>query len=278
VLSIIFDFSWERPVQGVGYVWEPTPDRILLVRIAGAGFESYPPLESETGLFRTFAALEPTSEAILKFANRYGVLGFPAAEESQRSWQEEIARMKHLVSLWDALDTGHWEAVQAERLREIDRIRHGVNPGLPPLAQSRDVSPAAAELVRPALRELLGPIQDAVAAIAWEGSWHIRAKRPAVKVSPRHLRDAMYLQLAQAMLGDKKYRPCKACGRWFELSPGRSRTDRVTCSDSCRVRMYRERQRLARDFHGKGLTLKEISKELDSDVSTIRKWVSKRKG
>jgi hypothetical protein len=87
----------------------------------------------------------------------------------------------------------------------------------------------------------------------------------------------MYLQLAHAILGGKKYQPCEACGRWFELAPGLNRADRQTCSDSCRVKLYRVRRQRARELHAKKWSLKRISKEIGSNVSTIKKWLSQHK-
>src|SRR4029079_8210186 len=57
---------------------------------------------NDGALFRNFASLEPTREAILGFANSYGMLwesevGVPFAE-----WEYEIKMMRFLVEIWDA--------------------------------------------------------------------------------------------------------------------------------------------------------------------------------
>ena len=43
---------------------------------------------------------------------------------------------------------------------------------------------------------------------------------------------AMWLQLALAIDGKRKYRSCPVCGRWWDATAARS--DKLTCSDRCR--------------------------------------------
>ena len=102
----------------------------VLLRVPGVKLRGYRPLTDETGLFLTFAALDPTTEAILAFANEYGPLGgeatynvhpitgdvaemtllYPGADppigrnllasELLPVWMSEIVWMQHLVGLW----------------------------------------------------------------------------------------------------------------------------------------------------------------------------------
>src|SRR6266542_1679370 len=104
MLSVAFDFTWERPAKGKGFAWEKTDaGGLCLVRTAGAPFERYKPLEECTGLFRTFADLPPDPVALLGFVNRYGALGGEWDEFGL--WKEGVARMKSLVAAWNALAT-----------------------------------------------------------------------------------------------------------------------------------------------------------------------------
>jgi hypothetical protein len=99
-----------------------------------------------------------------------------------------------------------------------------------------------------------------------------------LKLIPPSLWHAMYFQFADAIHGNKRYKRCEGCGRWFELSPSVNRADRLTCSDSCRVKLYRQRMRRAQEMHAKGITVAVIASELGSDVKTIKTWIKKRKG
>src|SRR5262249_10502563 len=70
-------FTW--PVAVKGYEWLEFPDYSrtvwLLQPIQKWPVRHYEPLKEYTGLFRTFAKVEPTKEGILAFANQFGVLG-----------------------------------------------------------------------------------------------------------------------------------------------------------------------------------------------------------
>jgi endogenous inhibitor of DNA gyrase (YacG/DUF329 family) len=90
----------------------------------------------------------------------------------------------------------------------------------------------------------------------------------------------MWLQLAEAIAGNKLHRPCKECGKWIEISTeedGRS-ARRAFCSDACKSRDYRRRIEKARQLRAEGMPVKAIALELDSTVETIKNWVAKPKG
>ena len=52
---------------------------------------------------------------------------------------------------------------------------------------------------------------------------------------------AMWLQLALAIDGEREYRPCPVCGRWWDAT--RARSDKLTCSDRCRKSRQRDMNR-----------------------------------
>jgi hypothetical protein len=85
----------------------------------------------------------------------------------------------------------------------------------------------------------------------------------------------MWLQFAQAIGGDRKYRACKECGKWFEVSTSDTgfRINRLFCSDACESKDYRDRKARAGALKAEGRSNKDIAKELDTDVETIQKWV-----
>lgn len=60
--------------------------------------------------------------------------------------------------------------------------------------------------------------------------------RPRLRLRPASLRDALWLQLAQALSGDAPLRQCAHCGLWFEVGrqSGR-RLDAKFCSDEHRI-------------------------------------------
>ncbi len=275
-IDIDIDFSWERPAKAKGFAWQETnAGEMRLVRIEGVPFKSYRPLRECTGLFRTFADLAPDNAAMLGFANRYGNLG--SGWDVLALWKEGIARMKGLVTTWDALTAEDWTTLRAV-LSKLPKALF--QPG----TDSKRAGPG--DLVSTAIRLLYHEVGGRLFGWtfgAWRRQstppviWHSAAKQPVLKLTPPRLMDAMYLQFAHAILGNKNYQICQACGRWFELAPGLNRADRLTCSDYCRVKLYRLRQQRARELHGQGWSVKRISKELGSDTSTIKKWLSENK-
>src|SRR5262249_35060082 len=96
--------------------------------------------------------------------------------------------------------------------------------------------------------------------------WDEAGGRMGLKLVPGSLLAALWVQFARAIEGNRHYRECKECGRWFEVSPEAARTSRLFCSGPCRSRAYRGRQELAQKLHAKGHTLEEIARELGSDV------------
>jgi DNA-binding NarL/FixJ family response regulator len=48
---------------------------------------------------------------------------------------------------------------------------------------------------------------------------------------------------------------------------------RVFCSDGCKSRDYRRRKDLVQRLKEGGKPLKEIAKQLNLDVATVKKWV-----
>jgi hypothetical protein len=101
-----------------------------------------------------------------------------------------------------------------------------------------------------------------------------RTGRPILRHVPDCLAGALWVQFAEAVSVGKRYRVCKECGEWFEIPLRGARISREYCSDACRSKAYRGRQERARQLHAEGRPLKEIAREFDTDVKTVRKWVA----
>jgi hypothetical protein len=65
--------------------------------------------------------------------------------------------------------------------------------------------------------------------------------RPVLRFRPRHLLGALWVQLARAVDGNRSFRACQTCGRWFELDPSIARTNRLYHTAACRQKAYRQR-------------------------------------
>ncbi len=107
--------------------------------------------------------------------------------------------------------------------------------------------------------------------------WDPRTQKTRMRSCPLSLAAAVYYQMAVAVLNGRVSKQCQSCGVWFEITPRVSRSDRVTCSSSCRTRLYRERRDKAIRLFAEGKQVKTIAKEIGSDLETVRKWVKKTK-
>jgi hypothetical protein len=96
-------------------------------------------------------------------------------------------------------------------------------------------------------------------------------------VQPHSLLGAIWLQFANAIQHHKFPRTCPECGRAFEVAPGTNRSDRLTCSDSCRSKALRVRRERARQLFAGGKTIKAIAAELGSEAKTVKGWVAGQK-
>jgi hypothetical protein len=99
----------------------------------------------------------------------------------------------------------------------------------------------------------------------------------SLRVLPKNLLQAIWLQFGLAVSEGKKYRQCAVCQTWFEVAPELARTNRRFCSISCKNREYRNRQEQARQLHGEGIEVREIAKKLETTVAIVRGWVKSDK-
>ncbi|MFN8544481.1 MAG: hypothetical protein U0807_09760 [Candidatus Binatia bacterium] len=256
-------------------------------------------------LFQTFAALAPTEESMLGFANQYGSLlgrDGPLIDLKQQDssgdrqlghgepielWRIEIHTMREALLLRDLVQkrdipglgcfihwrgrtgveysgepdkegTAHWEHIATD----------GVFPEL--LAEF-----APGDLIKPAQYYLQRVVNRHLAQVhsrlLWDREGHL-----AIHQVPGNLLGALWVQFALALAGNRRYRKCQACQRWFELSPGISRADKSFCRPACRTQGYRERKAEAVRLYAEELSIGDISRRLGSDQGVIARWIKSR--
>ena len=278
MLQLILDyFRWQRPPsRKKGFTWEGTGEERRLVCAPGVAFNSYRP---HPGLFGDFAACEPTPEAVLTFANRYGALRQRLELNTLACWREGIHHLKKLVKLSDAVTVGDWKM-----------IPKALAPFLadPSLANAADLRPLRQRQKR---GENLSHNEQAHAAVIrlyhalWpaerlevEGSWNPRSGHVDVRLKHADLLAFMFYQLGHALIGGRRFRQCAVCGKWSLLAPGVNRADRTTCSGYCRLKRYRQRQAKAVELRRSGWSLQKIAQEIGSEVATVKKWLAAANG
>jgi hypothetical protein len=276
----------------------------------------YVPMEQATGLFRDFAGIAADDkDAMMAFANEYGMLGVMDWPGLQRElptewageptpekhfevigwWSYEIEMMRAMVYLWEMIKAGDTAGLK----RCITDIASKEYNSPFQTITYLGYSPPAAERLFPIWAPSIGfvPPDDyftAAALVVQHGvnmALHRHEVNPALTFQPASGRQvlqfmpssligAMWLQLAQGVAGNKKFRACKECGKSFEISGEETgfRINRLFCSDSCKSRDYRHRKERALELKAAGKSPQAIAKELDTDVETIKKWTSRQKG
>jgi predicted RNA-binding Zn ribbon-like protein len=165
-------------------------------------------------LHRLLADCSPDPDGILQFAGRYGLLTVTVSRVAEPGrvvqadalppepldiWRREIRALQACTDLWDAIAGGNRDAT---------------------------------DLLNRKLAEKLAGVRFQLTA--WpEGGRFRLGYRPA------RLIDALWQRFAEEIAGIIQCARCPApnCGRWFLRSAARS--DRLYCSQACRMRAWR---------------------------------------
>ena len=145
------------------------------------------------------------------------------------------------------------------------------------------------DVVTPALYYLVGSVNAKLRGLTDTRLYPEEAEQRARKgggtqprlrsrIVPNSLLGGLWLQFHQSIAVNAEYRRCDICKGWFEISAGVNRATKVHCGDACRTQAYRDRQRRAAELHDQEWSYAAIAKELGSDIPTVKKWVSNRKG
>jgi hypothetical protein len=276
--------------------------------------ENSRPYKPGPDLFLKFASVDPEAdEEILRFANSYGLLGggprWIAPEPKRKSaettavtgelrshWQEHLHRMKAAVTLWEAIQREDSSVLAScIRWRSRDRVTYdwppssemttpwsthatiassGINSHLLERFQHGDILKPARfylqEVVNKSLAELVSP------RLLWKAP---DRNEMGLFMVPSTLIGCLWLQLADAIAGFQKFRLCEneSCRKPILVAAEGSgyRTNRKTCSNACRIRLYSGRKLEARRLHDKKVSVREIAKRLDTEVEQIQRWIAK---
>jgi hypothetical protein len=305
-----FEFSWRRREKGSGFRWEQDRDgRWLLVGPPNESLLRYEPLVEETGLFLTFAHLDGSKDAFLRFANAYGRLGayhtFGAEHgEPLDEWQMHHQWMAHLAKLrreclkdrpeldkfvsWEGDEvlyrfpkTGTG-STETWRHRGQIRLRPQSKQGQP-LFQPDDLAGPARWFLCYAIEDWLRELQHGKKPIAPRMVWSETDRRPQLVFGPSSLLGAMVCQFAVALHGGWPFKECAHCHKFFRLAPGVNRANRLTCSITCKQYLHNRRVEHACQLHAEGRTIRQIVKELNvqphskkSNVDVVKAWIRNR--
>jgi hypothetical protein len=257
-------FILRETVSEAGYEWLKGADekqRLVPRRVPGV---RYRPCEPHPGLFREFAELSPTRDAIRDFAGQYGDLfnrfaleqgavrddGTDAWGTSLGTWTQEIGDMRVLVVLWERVqhrqiaalkkiikwtDKAVGYVIETPRRKANVTLAHAEIPGSGfGRFDRKDVLFPAKCALQMEINKRIAE-QPTVPHLAWTPDYHQR-----LIFTPPNLLGAMWMQFAQAVTGEFELYSCDACGKFFQRGPGGRRADATTCSDACRQRKNRK--------------------------------------
>ena len=177
-----------------------------VLRRKGGPLRMYRPAEEAPGLARQFGLLPRKPQALLDFANEFGLLGFrgpehlgePAWEERAQLWYSNILSLGLIVRY---IDSGDEQAVAS--------------------AFTKYVVPAMTVRLETTVK---GP--------------------PLLKVVALDLLSEMWLQLAREISNETKFRKCLWCPKWFPYGPGTGhKITKHFCGDTCRQAWNRQKKR-----------------------------------
>jgi hypothetical protein len=209
-------------------------------------------------------------------------------------WYQQIKRMRALVRVWDLIqegdEAGLAQVMKAQRLGGLQTV--GVD--FTEIPEPRRLTYINREDLPDHLRRLkAGRLQEFAKLALYEhvnGQFEDRCspwiapdpdtREPVLRLTPRNLEAALWFQFADAIAGKKKLRQCPRCKRYFAVSEQgkgrRSRSDRVWCSDACRIAGFLERRETALLLHQQGKSKAEIARQLGVKESSLKKWIESR--
>lgn len=314
-------FTWRVGVRGYQFGRQlvdlgPASLDVSLIEVPG-GVRSYRPDDHPT-MFREFIGLAAGGpDALLTFADRYGILGqgydpegFPPdwhgskTTESVRFWVHQNANLQQADQVLDMLRRGDRTALGA-RVRWFTTARRGEGGRWyfrhwRRVDTEQDYSPVEGteEMVEaahwaPVRADGLGPGEDPlVVARAWlnqEIGVRVRSHarvvfaddpqtgRPGFQVVPTTLLSFIWWQFGRSLASGQEYGECKECGKPFEIVP-KDKGRRMFCGTSCKLKNFRKRQRQAEKLASEGKTPEQIAAATDTKLETVRDWLAKPKG
>jgi hypothetical protein len=266
-------------VSEAGYRWESTKDlgRGPILVVLRPWPNKVLKLSEEPALFRNFAALAPEPEAMLRFANTYGHLGdfiWLAGSEFDPAQASGANPLNDTLVRRTGLSPDRLGLERAETMSLwISQIRA--------MSAACDLWEQLAEgKVDPNLTSEVTSVIDSGCRerVEWQLGYDKVKRETSWSHTPVDLLGALWLEFAEAVIGNKRTRQCSVCDRWFLVAAGIGRSHKEHCSLSCRQKAYRKRKQDAIELHGKGMSAKEIATKLGSDIETVTGWLKGQQG
>ncbi len=105
--------------------------------------------------------------------------------------------------------------------------------------------------------------------------WNMDFTRLQTQIRPSGLLAAMWVQICEAVSGQKNFMQCAGCGEWWEIG-AQVRSNQRTCSEECKEASRRNRERDAIKLAYQGWSVERIASHLGSSERAIRGWLKKK--
>ncbi len=206
--------TWAVDVDGYELLQNPSGELVICRK--GGAMREYQPLQETPALHRAFADIPSTPDGLLAFVEEFGFLGI-----DDMGFPPDKQRLEGIASC-----LGFHLQVR-EVIRAIDK-KSGKS-------RSKAVETLTNSIVAPHFR--------------LDFSWEVNG--PEYHFNPLSLGGVIGLMIADELAQGRKYNQCRACKKWFQVGPSRQgagasrlpRSDSETCSDACRSKLWRLRQK-----------------------------------
>lgn len=259
IFDDIFAFSWARCSDGykLAEAKRQAASSVILrgadrvVRANSREITRYHPREA-LGLHRTFSLLarDESANEVLAFVSKYGFLGLNGRQPEDI--REE--RIDDILEASNNINTAlNFVDLNAQFVRKLERAEKGLaeEGAKLPNERSKDfVTRNAVEIFNNWQSENPTQLSLKMGSAALPNG-RITA---VLRLAPTTLLGSFWLAVAEEICSGQKFRSCAVCGKTFRVGDGGSRTDRTTCSDSCRQAASRNKRLIENQF-GKGRTV-----------------------
>lgn len=266
-------------------------------------------------LFRHFGDLEGTEDAVNRFADKYGLLGgstsvtvaIPKEDvpnedvvslgEGLNGWRAAIREMNETITIWDWVcerdveslgkhilwkdgPDGTFVSYYGEPIDGTDKpsIKGGYHLIAHASAGDRSLiaSFAHGDLIAPAATLVRSRVNTQLKKGAYPYLYQADNQLSfRLGTKPAGLLAALWLQFAEAIEGNLRFRRCDHCSKWFEYKPGRGRFPRQYCSQAHKMAAHRLTKKVEA-LAASGLKQDAIAEQLGVTIERIIRAMEKR--
>jgi len=242
-----------------GYRWQKDGKAFRLVH---AGDTAAKNVLIPNDIYEIFRTMLPTADAVLAFANEFGLLTNNAKPETLGLWLAERAAVRAALALfektpppleWHAVSEGSKLGIWSYEL-PADGLNRSPEKLQTVIPQEKGSATTAARMMLCVL--VSGHLRGGITTY-FEHRPNGSGPQFRLVTAPCNLLGKIWLQVIQSIESGADPRICPVCGKSFPIAPGIGRSNKQFCSDGCRFKAWRKRTGYKPNkgkHHGKGKT------------------------